>query len=113
MLLHFLQSIERLVRFRLALLVALAIARELVLNGGDGKLHFLAAFRSDGAGLERGELAGERGGEEWSRGEGEEGEDCGLELHGVFDFFSRAADSGVGRGEVLLRWEKKTRIVLL
>lgn len=87
MLLHCLQSIERLVCFRFALVIAVAVARELVLNSGDGELHLLAALGLDGAGLERGELAGERRGEEWSRGEGEEGEDGGLELHNVFDFF--------------------------
>lgn len=86
MLLRRLQRIERLVRFRFALVVTVAVARELVLDGGDGKLHLLAAFGLDGAGLERGELARERRGQEWSRGESEEGEDGGLELHGVFDF---------------------------
>ena len=79
---HRLQGVKRLVRFLSALIIAVAVAGELVLNSGDGEVHPLTAFGLDGSGLEGGELGGERGGEEGSRGEGEEGEDGGLELHG-------------------------------
>ena len=66
---------------RLAAVVAVG-GGELGLDGGDGGMHELAALNLDGAGLEGGEVEGERGGEDGcGGGGGEEGDDDGVELH--------------------------------
>lgn len=58
----------------------------------------MACFGLDGVGLEGGGFGGEGRGVERGCGEGEEGEDGGLELHGGFGFWRLRSLGGLGGG---------------